>query len=209
MIRVTGSRFSLSTAPAKAILLDAPPMPASPLPSDPGNHPKLSGHPQWELVQRVDASEPLQRSHRLRAFLLFVAERAILDPQRGVTETEIRREVFGHRGDAHPEDSVVRVQASHLRRRLDQYFAVEGRREPVTISLPRGSYLPVFQTRDVTPEGAPLPPPASPAGVSRALFGAVVLALLAACVALYVDGRRSRAQANAVSSSVGPEVGRL
>ena len=35
-------------------------------------------------------------------------------------------------------DTVVRVQASHLRRRLEQYFATSGAAETLVVEIPRG-----------------------------------------------------------------------
>src|SRR5262249_33722713 len=40
----------------------------------------------------------------------------------------------------------VRVEASRLRRRLEFYYLTLGRDDPVLIELPRGGYVPVFQT---------------------------------------------------------------
>ncbi len=57
-------------------------------------------------------------------------------------------------------DSIVRVEASRLRSRLDAYNASEGRMDPVRIVLPKGAYVPKFEwavpiprpvaTRDLT-----------------------------------------------------------
>jgi len=44
-------------------------------------------------------------------------------------------------------DTIVRAQGSHLRKKLLQYFRSEGCEEPITIEIPIGSYLPVFQPR--------------------------------------------------------------
>jgi hypothetical protein len=44
-------------------------------------------------------------------------------------------------------DTIVRVQASEIRKRLKHYFAGEGLEEPIVMDLPRGSYVPVFYYR--------------------------------------------------------------
>jgi hypothetical protein len=41
----------------------------------------------------------------------------------------------------------VRSHASRMRHRLDQYFSREGSDEPVRLIIPKGSYVPVFETR--------------------------------------------------------------
>jgi tetratricopeptide (TPR) repeat protein len=47
-------------------------------------------------------------------------------------------------------DASVRVQASRVRKSLEEYYATEGAADPVRIALPRGSYIPVFVPQ--TPE---------------------------------------------------------
>ncbi len=104
--------------------------------------------PQWQLVQRVAASTAFQKSHRQRDFLLYVCERALRNPGSIVHEQELGRAVFGKSLDFDgSQDTLVRVQASQLRKRLQQYFSSEGSAEPTIIEIPKGSYMPVFRQR--------------------------------------------------------------
>ena len=110
------------------------------------------------LVERVTGSALFQRSRRLRDFLLFVSERELADPQSVVGEHEIGTTVFGRPADFMVgEDTLVRVHASRLRKRLDEYFATEGAAEPIVIEIPRHSYMPVFHPRAAGPGGAAAP----------------------------------------------------
>jgi hypothetical protein len=176
----------------------------------------LDEDPRWALVQRVAASATLEKSKRLQAFLLFVGERALREPGRPVTEHEIRREVFGRSTDVDAmEDTVVRVQASHLRRRLEQYFALEGAAETLVIEVPRGSYTPVFHERTVaaaTPRGS-TPSAETLVPAPRAAWPLAVLAavLAAACIVTAWDARRwrTRAEESAPAAVLGPSVDRL
>jgi len=73
----------------------------------------------------------------------------------------------------------VRVHASMLRKRLDQYFAGEGAGETTILEIPKGNYAPVFRERPArVPEAPALEPP--PAEVKRnrdfRLLAAVTLA---------------------------------
>ena len=55
------------------------------------------------------------------------------------------------------EDSIVRSQARFLRQRLEEYFATEGRDEPIRLTIPKGSYVPEFHFREgvaIEPEPA-------------------------------------------------------
>ena len=44
-------------------------------------------------------------------------------------------------------DSIVRVQATHVRRKLREYYQGPGKDDTVTISLPAGTYVPSFKYR--------------------------------------------------------------
>src|SRR5262249_2372970 len=59
-------------------------------------------------------------------------------------------------------DNIVRVHASMLRKRIDQYFAAEGSHEPLIIDIPKGNYAPVFRKRPANPQPATVPAPPPP-----------------------------------------------
>src|SRR5262249_24330935 len=44
-------------------------------------------------------------------------------------------------------DTIVRAEVSRLRSRLERYYATEGQADRCIISLPRGSYVPLFHGR--------------------------------------------------------------
>jgi hypothetical protein len=46
----------------------------------------------------------------------------------------------------------VRVEASRLRRSLDIYYALEGKDDPIRITLPTGSYQPLFARSVAVPK---------------------------------------------------------
>jgi hypothetical protein len=124
-----------------------------------------------ELVQRVVNSEVFRRSPALRAFLLYITDRAITGRADQLKEQAIGAEVLGRKPNYNPaEDNIVRVRAHELRGRLDRYFSSEGAKEPVVISIPRGTYAPEFaprKTADLTepnlkPRVEESAPPSSP-----------------------------------------------
>src|ERR1700733_14667084 len=95
------------------------------------------------LVQRIIASEPFQRTSRLRDFLLYVVDRKLADSPGEVTETIVGHRVFGRSPTYNTgEDSIVRTEARVLRQRLERYFSTEGADEPIVLDIPKGSYLP-------------------------------------------------------------------
>jgi hypothetical protein len=151
--------------------------------------PGLESEPRWQLAQRIIASPPFQRSSQLRAFLAYVVEKTLLNRQEEVTEQLIGSRVLGRRPDYDPnEDNIVRVQARHLRERLQEYFEGEGRAETVLLEIPKGSYVPVFRPR---------PPEVSGAALARRRLGVwlpwtLAGVLAAACVWLAVGGSQGQ-----------------
>jgi len=173
--------------------------------------------PRWKLVERVAASASFQRSKRVRDFLLFVCERAIEDPHAPVREADIRRSVFGRTAEPEdPEDTLVRVQASQLRKRLQVYFSTEGIAETLIIEVPKGSYMPIFKERHVDGSAAvvaaaALETPASPppAAMRRAALPAAAAILALLCAGLLVENHRLRRGPAATPLAVSPAVDRL
>ena len=115
----------------------------------------LDGDKRWELVQRIIASEGFQRALQLRSILKYTSKLAILRPDNVPGEFEIACNVLGRREDFNPaNDNIVRAQFSHLRRKLEHYFETEGKAEPLILTIPKGSYIPVFVPHQ-TPTHAP------------------------------------------------------
>jgi len=104
-------------------------------------------------LERVLQSRAMHGSENLKSFLKFVALKSIDDATDQVKEYTIATEVFGRRNDFSPRsDSVVRVQASRLRQKLQEYYASEGRSDRILIELPKGHYYPVFSVLESSPD---------------------------------------------------------
>jgi hypothetical protein len=62
-----------------------------------------------------------------------------------VSEVEIAVEALGRRADFDPaQDSIVRVEAHRVRKRLQEYYEGEGAKHELRLVLPHGIYLPQF-----------------------------------------------------------------
>ncbi len=108
----------------------------------------LDGDERWALVQRVASSRHLAKAPQLREILVYVSLRALADHATAISEQEIGRKVLGRRPDFSPnEDNIVRVQIRHLRKKLEDYFSLDGAVEPLVLTIPKGSYLPHFEPR--------------------------------------------------------------
>ncbi|MGJ5819240.1 hypothetical protein [Paludibaculum fermentans] len=118
---------------------------------------RVESDPRWAVVQRILASPGFHKSARLSAFLVYVCERTILGRVDEVSEQHVGSHVFERPPDYNAsEDNIVRSHARLLRKKLDEYYAEEGRHEAIRIQIPKGAYLPVFGTvSDPVPEVAP------------------------------------------------------
>ena len=132
-------------------------------------------------LDRVTASRHFAHSPNLQRFLRFAVEQQLKGRADEIKESLIAIEVFHRRSTFDSRlDSIVRVQATALRKKLAAYYASEGAAAPIRIHLDRGRYVASFQHAQA-PESVP-PPPLSPAN-SR--YRSKQLALCAACASLF------------------------
>ncbi|MBI1764779.1 MAG: hypothetical protein HYR56_25495 [Acidobacteria bacterium] len=105
----------------------------------------ISNEEKLAQLERVMQSRALHNAETLRAFLRFIVAKALEGQEGQLKEYVIATEVFGRNRDFDPRiDSVVRVQAGRLRSKLLEYYATEGKTDPLLIALPKGQYTPVF-----------------------------------------------------------------
>lgn len=105
------------------------------------------------LLERIEASPGFPRGGNLIRFLRYAAVESLEGRGKRVKEYTVAVEVFGRPSSYDPQvDSLVRVQASLLRTRLEQYYASGGRNETVIIEIPKGGY----QVNFVTPATPPI-----------------------------------------------------
>jgi hypothetical protein len=108
---------------------------------------RLADDPRWLLLQRIVHSKTMRRATHLQRILLFVSELELLNPGQLIREQDIAQKVLGRKDDFDPAyDTIVRVQAGHLRHKLHDYFANEGAEEPLRLTIPKGSYIPIFES---------------------------------------------------------------
>jgi hypothetical protein len=94
----------------------------------------------WLLTSGV-----LGRSHNLAQMLKFICEKHFEGLTSQITEHTLAVEALGRRSDFNPQtDTIVRVTAHQLRKRLQEIYAVPGASRPVHIHIPPGQYAPSF-----------------------------------------------------------------
>lgn len=127
-------------------------------------------------LARILGSADFAQSDRMKSFLSFVVEEALAERGDRLKEYTIATEVFERDESFDPQtNTIVRVEAGRLRRRLERYYLTDGRDDGVRIDLPKGTYAPLF--RATQPERADAPAPPKAAAEPDAAPGDVALAL--------------------------------
>jgi hypothetical protein len=192
-------------------------------------------------AQRAELEAVLQSKYFTRAptlanLLSYLCEKLFAGEAHQIKEYSVGVEVF-HRGPSFDQDSdsIVRVEANRLRKRLAEYYAEEGASHRLRIVIPLGQYVPDFES--VTPvaeesEAAEqVAPGAGSTGIgsaaqtlaerwgrrpsSRTRWMVAVIALMLlipSLVLLYLEKRAAPAAANqpaaqTAESQVGPPTG--
>jgi hypothetical protein len=118
-----------------------------------------------EQVNRILASDTLRASEAVRRFLSFLSDKAFAGEADQLKEYSIGVDALGKPSTFDPRhDAGVRLLASRLRLKLDEYYRSEGSDDPVMIEMPRGRFKIVWKTRllDAPPVAAAVPDPIAP-----------------------------------------------
>ena len=106
-------------------------------------------------LEKIEQSLLFRGSPRLCHLLRYTVERAQAGRGAELKESILGVEVFGRNpGYDSQSCSVVRVEFTRLRKKLDDYYATEGREEPLRIGFARGSYVPEISWAGRTPLSA-------------------------------------------------------
>ena len=149
-----------------------------------------------QQLERVLSSSTFRRAERSSALLRFIVEKTLDGQADRLKEYMLGAEALGRGEWFDPRtDPVVRAEASRLRTRLEQYYQTTGSRDPVLVTLPKGTYVPQFAPRpEATEETASAPPPEPRLGISRSLvfqwipWACAVVAIALAAV-VWIRGR--------------------
>ena len=185
-------------------------------------------------AQRAELEAVLQSKYFTRAptlanLLSYLCERLFAGEAHQIKEYSVGVEVF-HRGPSFDQDSdsIVRVEANRLRKRLAEYYAEEGASHRLRIVIPLGQYVPDFES--VVPaacESQTNTPGAGWRGIGNAagllarrpsrrtrwMIAAIALAILVpGFILLYLEKKAAPAAANqpaaqTAEAQVGPPTG--
>jgi hypothetical protein len=100
-----------------------------------------------QQIHRIIHSTTFRNALTLQQLFQFVADKAIAGTTEGLKEYTIGVEAFGRKQDFDPKtDTIVRVQIHRLRLKLKEYYDAEGSHDPILIEIPKGHYLPSFES---------------------------------------------------------------
>jgi hypothetical protein len=123
--------------------------------------PSITAEPvSWEAeraeLQAVLQSHLFARSPTLTHLLSYLCEKTFAGESDQIKEYSVGLDVFDRRDSFDQDtDSIVRVQANRLRKRLSEYYAAEGAAHPMRITIPVGQYIPLFKKMEADPALSP------------------------------------------------------
>jgi hypothetical protein len=101
-----------------------------------------------EELEKILSSNGFRNAGRSSRLLRFIIDETLNGHADRLKDYTLGAEALGRGGDFDPRtDPIARVEASRLRSRLELYYATDGASDPVIITLPKGSYVPVFENR--------------------------------------------------------------
>jgi hypothetical protein len=146
----------------------------------------MSAENQREEVQRILHSPQFRRAPKLQRFLELVCDYHFQNRAAEINEFVIATQAFGKGPDFEAsQDSLVRVQAREIRRRLREYYQNEGKSNRLILDIPIGHYAPVFTAADPAARGARMAPTLRSAWL-------ILAGTLLACAALLIAADHER-----------------
>ena len=111
---------------------------------------KLTREDIRDQVKRVLSSAQLSNSNILTGLLHFIVNETLEGRANELKEYNIGIQALKREENFNPQlDSIVRIHAGRLRRALNEYYHEDGVKDPITIHVPKGSYVPTFELRAV------------------------------------------------------------
>ena len=98
-----------------------------------------------EQLQRIFTSPSFSVSDILKRFLQYIVQETLAGRSNMIKEYTIGVNVLNKPADFKPQhDAIVRIHAGRLRRAINKYYKESGMDDLIEISIPKGSYVPLF-----------------------------------------------------------------
>ena len=102
-------------------------------------------------LARILVGPAFQSAPKLTRLLRYLVKEALAGQVERIKAYAIAIDVFDQPASFDPQTNpLVRVQVGRLRNLLERYYLNDGRADPLRIEIPRGGYLPLFQTDPAT-----------------------------------------------------------
>jgi hypothetical protein len=142
-------------------------------------------------LESVLSSKEFVRAPRLAHLLSYLCQKLFAGESNQIKEYSIALEVF-NRGASFDQDSdsIVRVEANRLRKRLAEYYAGDGATHTLQITIPVGQYVPRFEVQRSESRPTQAPPtdvPHAPAEKKRWTGSRRVIAIGAGTTVLVIS----------------------
>jgi TolB-like protein/Tfp pilus assembly protein PilF len=97
------------------------------------------------IVEKISKSPGFAGQDRLKRFLKYLVSETLNGRSDKIKSYCIALEVFDRPESFDPQkDSIVRIEATRLRRELEHYYLTDGVRDEIVIAVPKGGYVPTF-----------------------------------------------------------------
>ncbi|PWT79059.1 MAG: hypothetical protein C5B59_00405 [Bacteroidetes bacterium] len=102
-----------------------------------------------QQLRKIICDPIFEGSEILKRFLSFIVNETLSDHANRLKEYTIAVNVLDKPASFKPQESgIVRIHAGRLRRALNYYYDERGILDNIRISIPKGSYVPVFAEND-------------------------------------------------------------
>ena len=109
-----------------------------------------------EQLVRILNSGPFHQSQRRQRFLEYLVNETLAGRSERLKAYNVAVEVFERPETFDPiTDPLVRIEAARLREKLREYYEGEGQGDSIRIELPKGTYAPHFEFRQVASPPCP------------------------------------------------------
>ena len=156
------------------------------------------------MLQRILCSRQFSNAPKKQKFLQLICEAYLGGRASELSEYSIGYQVFDRSETYDPAlDSIVRVGAHEVRKKLERYYKSEGKNDDILLEIPAGSYIPIFTRLKQAPEAtesanlALSTPPLSGHIAGKTwimLLGLALAFLIIAVVMLALSNRQLRRQ---------------
>ena len=99
-----------------------------------------------QQLDRILNSGPFHQSQRRQRFLEYLVNETLAGRSERLKGYNVGLEVFNRPETFDPVvDPIVRIEAARLREKLLEYYAADGKDDPIRIGLPKGTYAPLIE----------------------------------------------------------------